>query len=77
MNLTEERSVEDWCTDCAETSQTDFDRVRVFCCETERSTELVMLLVDALVEWTPVQRPMEHKVPSVFEHKKDCNLFGH
>lgn len=54
-----------------------FDGRRVLGCETERGGVLVMQLMDALVERSPVQQPMRPIMPSILQHEEDGDLIRH
>ncbi len=68
---------EDGHADGADAQQHDLDGRRIFCCQSEGGRILVMQLVDVLVQWSPMQRPMEPVVPGILEDEEDGNLVGH
>lgn len=69
-------TVEEGAAYCTHTEDEDLERVSVFCCQTEGSRELVMLLVDVLVEGTPVQGTVCPVVEHVLEDEEAGDLDG-
>ena len=55
----------------------DFERMSVLSGETKGRREFVMLLVDVLVEWTPMQSSMHPVVIHVFKEEEETNLPRH
>lgn len=63
-------------TDTAEAKSKDFDRGGELSGETKRSRVLVVKLVDAAVEGTPVEGTVEPVVPGILKDKEDGDLVG-
>lgn len=61
-------------SDGAEAQDHDFDGGRIFCGETEGSRVLMVDLVDALVQGTPVEGSVAPIMPGIFEDEEDGDL---
>jgi hypothetical protein len=72
-----EQSPDDRDHDGSSAENHSFNRRSVFSGETEGGGVLMMDLVDASVERTPVHCAVHPVVPCVLQHEEDCDLVGH
>jgi hypothetical protein len=77
VQLAGNQNPQDGNTDCASTEEHDFDWRSIFGSETKRRRVLVVDLVDALVQRTPMERAMKPIMPSILEHEKDADMEKH
>lgn len=77
VKLASDGAPEDGRADGADAEDQYFDGRGVFGGKAEGGRVLVVDLVDAAVERTPVQGTVEPVVPGIFEDEEDCNLISH